>query len=167
MFIARCLCPKGILGLGGKASKNKLKDTSFIFPTTKVTLLGVFRTHAQKEYGKVWKMMSIPILNILTLLLLKNKQCFYSKSCLNDTQYKDVKWGVGVESARFHGIVNGESLWNVFCCLLWIFYYWTAPILKTLGKFENLMFLIMSTRGNIRLIARNSLRFFLTLEASN
>ena len=30
------------------------------------------------------------------------------------TEYKDVKWGVGVESARFHGIVNGESLWNVF-----------------------------------------------------
>ena len=44
---------KGHLGSrGGKASKNKL-----------------FRTHAQKEYGKVWEMKSTPILNILALLL--------------------------------------------------------------------------------------------------
>ena len=35
------------------------------------------------------------------------------KSGLNGTQYKDVKWGVAVESARFHGIVSSESLWNV------------------------------------------------------
>ena len=33
----------GFLGLGGKASKNKLKDTSFIFPITNVIILGVFR----------------------------------------------------------------------------------------------------------------------------
>ena len=58
MFIATCRCPKGILGLGGKASKNKLKGTRSIFPTTNVTILGVFRTHAQKEYGKVWEMKS-------------------------------------------------------------------------------------------------------------
>ena len=56
-------------GGGGGASKNKRKDTSFIFPMTNVTLLGVFRTRAQKKYGKVWKMTSIPILNILALLL--------------------------------------------------------------------------------------------------
>ena len=31
-------CPKGILGLGGKASKNKLKDASFIFSMAKVTI---------------------------------------------------------------------------------------------------------------------------------
>ena len=64
-------CPKGILGLGGGggASKNKLKDTSFIFPMTNVTILGVFRTHVQKEYGKVWEMKSTPILSILALLL--------------------------------------------------------------------------------------------------
>ena len=67
MFIATCRCPKGILGLGGKASKNKRKDTIFIFLMTNVTLLGVFRTHAQKEYGKVWEMKSIPIINILAL----------------------------------------------------------------------------------------------------
>ena len=54
---------------GSKASKNKLKDTSFIFPMTNATISGVFRTHAQKEYGKVWKMKSTPILNILALLL--------------------------------------------------------------------------------------------------
>ena len=54
---------------GGKASKNKLKDTSFIFPMTNATISGVFRTHAQKEYGKVWEMKSTPFLNILALLL--------------------------------------------------------------------------------------------------
>ena len=37
---------------------------------TIVTILYVFRTHAQKEYGKVWEMKSIPILNILAILLL-------------------------------------------------------------------------------------------------
>ena len=60
---------KGHLGSRGKESKNKLKDTIFIFPMTNVTILGVFCTHAQKEYGKVWEMKSIPILSILALLL--------------------------------------------------------------------------------------------------
>ena len=36
-------------GGGVEASKNKLRDTSFIFSMTNVTILGVFRTHAQKE----------------------------------------------------------------------------------------------------------------------
>ena len=56
------------MGGGGGASKNKLKDTSFIFPMTNVTILGVFRTHAQKEYGKILQMNSTYILNILALL---------------------------------------------------------------------------------------------------
>ena len=34
-------------GGGGEASKNKLKDTSFNFPMTNVTILSVFRMHAQ------------------------------------------------------------------------------------------------------------------------
>ena len=71
MFIATSRGRKGILGLGGgggKASKNKLKDTSFIFPMTNVTILGVFRAHAQKEYGKVLEMKGAWILNILALL---------------------------------------------------------------------------------------------------
>ena len=34
-------------GWGGEASKNKLKDTSFIFLMTKVPLLGVFRMYVQ------------------------------------------------------------------------------------------------------------------------
>ena len=51
----------------GKASKNKLKYTSFIFPMTNVTILGVFRTHVQKEYGKVLEKNTY-ILNILALL---------------------------------------------------------------------------------------------------
>ena len=52
-------------GGGGGASTNKLKDISIIFPMTNVTNLGVFRTHAQKEYGNVLEMKSIYILNIL------------------------------------------------------------------------------------------------------
>ena len=59
---------KGHLGSrgGGEAPKNKLKDTGFIFPMTNFTILGVFRTHAQKVYSKVWEMKSIPILNIFS-----------------------------------------------------------------------------------------------------
>ena len=52
----------------GEASKNKLKDTSVIFQMTNVTILGLFRTHARKECGKVLEMRSTPILNILALL---------------------------------------------------------------------------------------------------
>ena len=75
-------CPKGILGLGGgggggKASKNKLKDVSFIFSMTNVTILSIFRSHAQKEYRKVSKMKSTYILNILALLLFVNLQRIY------------------------------------------------------------------------------------------
>ena len=40
-----------------------------------------------------------------------------------------------------------------------LFYYRNGPFLKTLGQFENLGFVIMSTRENIRLIARASLYF--------
>ena len=36
---------------------------------TNVTLLGVFHTHAQKEYGKALEMKSTYILNILVPLL--------------------------------------------------------------------------------------------------
>ena len=55
-------------GGGWKASKNKPKVTSFIFPMTNVTILGVFPTHAPMEYGKVLEMKSTYILNILALL---------------------------------------------------------------------------------------------------
>ena len=44
------------------------KDTNYIFPMTNVTVLSVFRTHAQKEYRKVLKMKSTSILYILVLL---------------------------------------------------------------------------------------------------
>ena len=68
---------KGHFGsMGRKASKNKLKDTSFIFPMTNVTILGVFHTHAQKEFGKVLEMKSTPIHNILALLLFKTSNAF-------------------------------------------------------------------------------------------
>ena len=65
--IATFNCPKGILGLGGKASKNKLKGASFVFSMTNVTILSIFRAHAQKEYRKVSKMKGTYILNILAL----------------------------------------------------------------------------------------------------
>ena len=141
-------------GGGGGASKNKLKDASFIFSMTNVTLLSIFRTHAQKEYRKVLEMKGTYILNILAFLLFENLQRIYLNCRLNGTQSKDVKWGVGVEGASFHGFVNDWSLWNLFWCFFCIFYYRNSPILKILGQFENLGFVIMSTRENIRLIAR-------------
>ena len=74
--IATFNCPKGILGLGGggggKASKNKLRDASFIFSMTNLTILSIFRTHAQKEYRKVLEMKGTYILNISALLLFEN-----------------------------------------------------------------------------------------------
>ena len=64
---------KGHLGSrGGEASKNKLKDTSFTFPVTNVTLLSIFRTHAQEGYCKVLEMNSTSILYSLALLLFEN-----------------------------------------------------------------------------------------------
>ena len=72
MFIATCHYPKGILGLGGKASKNKLKDTSFTFPVTHVTILSIFRTRAQEGYCKVLEMDNTSILSSLALLLFEN-----------------------------------------------------------------------------------------------
>ena len=82
--IATFNCPKGILGLGGgggggggEASKNKLKDASFIFSMTNVTILSIFRTHAQKEYRKVLEVKGTYILNILALLLFENMQRIY------------------------------------------------------------------------------------------
>ena len=69
--------PKGILSLGGKASKNKLKDASFIFSMADVTILSIFRTHAQKEYRKVSKRKGTYILNIFALLLFENLQRIY------------------------------------------------------------------------------------------
>ena len=47
-----------------------LGNTSFIFPMTNVTILGVFRTHVQKEYGKVLELKSTYIHNILALIFL-------------------------------------------------------------------------------------------------
>ena len=83
--IATFNCPKGILGRGGggggggggEASKNKLKDASFIFSMTNVTILSIFPTHAQKEYRKVLEMKGTYILNILALLLFENLQRIY------------------------------------------------------------------------------------------
>ena len=72
MFIATYYCPNGILGLGGKASNNKLKDTNFIFPMSNVTVLCAFHTRAQKECSNVLETKSTSLFNILALLLLEN-----------------------------------------------------------------------------------------------
>ena len=64
-------------GGGGEASKNKLKDASLIFSMTNVTILRIFRTHAQKEYHKVLEMKGNYILNIFALLLFENLQRIY------------------------------------------------------------------------------------------
>ena len=72
---------------------------------TNVLILSIFRTHAQNVYHKVFEMKSTSILNCLALLLFENKQCIYPKSGLNGIQYKDVTWGVGVESASSHGFL--------------------------------------------------------------
>ena len=83
---------KGHLGCrGGEASNNKLKDTILIFQMTNVKILGVFRTHAQKEFGTVWEMKSIPIFNILALLLFLKSAMHLLKVWSKRTQYKDVK----------------------------------------------------------------------------
>ena len=62
---------KGHLGSRGvgEASKNKLKYTSFTFPVTNVTILSIFRTHAQEGYCKSLEMNSTSILYSLALLL--------------------------------------------------------------------------------------------------
>ena len=75
--IATFNCPNGILGLGGKVTKNKLKDASFIFSMANVTILSIFRTYAQKEYRNVSKRKGTYILNILALLLFENLQRIY------------------------------------------------------------------------------------------
>ena len=75
--IATFNCPKGILGLGRKASKYKLKDASFIFLMTNVTIRSIFRTHAQKEYRIFLEMKGTCILNILEFLLFENLQRIY------------------------------------------------------------------------------------------
>ena len=62
----------GHLGSRGEASKNKLKATSFTFPVTNVTILSIFRTHAQEGYCKVLEMNSTSILYSLALLLIEN-----------------------------------------------------------------------------------------------
>ena len=61
---------------------------------------------------------------------------------------------MGVESTSFHDFANDESLWNVFDAYYAYFNAEPRQFLKALGQFENLVFLIMSTREDTRLIAR-------------
>ena len=58
---------------------------------TNVTILSIFRTHAQKEYRKVLEMKGAYIFNNLALLLFANLQRIYYYYRLNGTQSKDVK----------------------------------------------------------------------------
>ena len=63
---------------------------------------------------------------------------------------------MGVESINFYCFAYDVLLWNVFLCLLYLLCYRTAPIFKTRLQFENLVFVIMSTMENTRLIDRAS-----------
>ena len=58
---------------------------------TNVTILGVFRTHAQKEYGNTLEMKSTYTLKILELLFFFKFRNAFAQSGLNGTQYKGVK----------------------------------------------------------------------------
>ena len=49
-----------------------MKDVSFVFSMTNVTILSIFRTHEQKENRKVLEMKNTYVLNILALLLFEN-----------------------------------------------------------------------------------------------
>ena len=60
---------------------------------TNVTILRIFRTHAQKEYRKVLEMKGTYILDILALLLFENLQWIYQNYRINGTQSKDVNEG--------------------------------------------------------------------------
>ena len=53
---------------------------------TNITILSIFRTHAQTECCKVLETKGIYILNNLVLLLFENLQWIYLSSGLNDTQ---------------------------------------------------------------------------------
>ena len=66
------------------------------------------------------------------------------KSALNGTQYKDRKWGAGVESTRFTVLLVVNRIERIL--LLTILYCWTKAILKSLGQFKNLVFVIIPTR---------------------
>ena len=56
-------------------------------------------------------------------------------------------------------ILESARIWSR--SILCIFYCQTTHILKSLGQFENLVFVIMSTRENIRLIARTASLYLL------
>ena len=56
-----------------------------------VTILSIFRAHAQKEYRKVLEMKGTNFLNILALIFFENLQRIYQNSRLNGTMSKDVK----------------------------------------------------------------------------
>ena len=62
---------------------------------TNVTILSIFRTHAQKEYRKVLEMKGTYILNIIALLLFENLQRIYQKYRLNGTQSQGSKFFFG------------------------------------------------------------------------
>ena len=52
-------------------------EPATIFSVTNITILSIFRTHAQKEYNKVLERKGIYILNNLVLLLFENLSWIY------------------------------------------------------------------------------------------
>ena len=68
IYIMTFNCLKGILGLGVES----IEKQTITFSMTNITILSIFRTHAQKEYCKVLETKGIYILNNLVLLLFEN-----------------------------------------------------------------------------------------------
>ena len=75
MSIGTYHCPKGISGPGGKHQK-QTEIHQFHLSNDKRHGLYVFRTHAQKEYGKVLDMKSTSILTFLHFYFLETNDAF-------------------------------------------------------------------------------------------
>ena len=76
IYVVTFLYQKGILGQGGKASKNKLKDTNSNVPMTKFVALSIFHPYAQKNDSTLFNLKRTCILNISALYTLKDSNTF-------------------------------------------------------------------------------------------
>ena len=78
----------------------------------------------------------------------------YSKCGLSGTQYKDEKKSKGSRKYTFSRCCKHFETYFLLTMHSLLLNYTNFE--KTLGHFENLVFVIMSTRENIHLIARTS-----------
>ena len=104
------LLPKGHLGSRGGKHLKQTEGRQFHLCNDKRHNLKYISYACAEGIPQSLEMKGTYIINILALLLFENLQMICLNSRLNGTQPKDVKWGVGVEGASFHGFVNDESL---------------------------------------------------------